>query len=44
MMRNLKPMVECVERWRQSQFSDVSAKMIIYRAFVEGGIRSATPS
>jgi hypothetical protein len=36
MMRSFKPMVQAVERWRDSQLSDVSAKMIIYRAFVEG--------
>jgi len=36
MMRNFKPMVESVERWQNSQLSDVSAKMVIYRAFVEG--------
>ena len=35
MMRNFKPMVESVERWQNSQLSDVSAKMIIYRAFIE---------
>jgi hypothetical protein len=36
MMRNFKPMVESVERWRNSQITDISAKMIIYRAFIEG--------
>lgn len=40
MMRNFKPMVESVERFRQSQLSDVSAKMIIYRAFVEGELEA----
>jgi Domain of unknown function (DUF932) len=40
MMRNFKPMVESVERWRGSQLSDVSAKMIIYRAFVEGELEA----
>ncbi len=40
MMRNFKPMVEGVERWRGSQLSDVSAKMIIYRAFVEGELEA----
>jgi len=33
--RNFKPMVEAVEHWKQSQLSDVSAKLLIYRAFVE---------
>jgi hypothetical protein len=35
MQRNFKPMVEAVERWQGSQLSDVAAKLIIYRAFVE---------
>jgi hypothetical protein len=40
MMRNFKPMVQAVERWRSSQLSDVSAKMIIYRAFVEAELEA----
>ncbi len=40
MMRNLKPMVEYVERWQRSQLSDVSAKMIVYRAFVDGELEA----
>jgi hypothetical protein len=40
MMRNFKPMVESVDRWRGTQLSDVSAKMIIYRAFVEGALEA----
>jgi hypothetical protein len=35
MQRNFKPMVESVELWRQSQLSDVDARMVIYRAFIE---------
>jgi hypothetical protein len=35
MQRNFAPMVEGVERWRASQLSDVSARLIIYRAFIE---------
>lgn len=35
MQRNFKPMVESVDRWRTSQLSDVNARLIIYRAFVE---------
>jgi len=35
MQRNFKPMVESVERWRGSQITDVTAKMIIYQAFIE---------
>jgi hypothetical protein len=29
-------MVERVERWRQETLSDVSARLVIYRAFIEG--------
>jgi hypothetical protein len=36
MQRNFKPMVEAVNHWRGSQLSDTEARMIIYRAFVEG--------
>jgi hypothetical protein len=36
MQRNFKPMVEGVERWRDSQLSDVAARLIIYQAFIEG--------
>jgi len=35
MQRNFKPMVEEVDRWRDSQLSDAAAKLMIYRAFVE---------
>jgi hypothetical protein len=40
MMRNFKPMVEGVERWRCAQLSDVSARMIIYQAFIEGELEA----
>jgi hypothetical protein len=36
--RNFKPMVESVDRWRESQLTDVSAKLVIYQAFVEGAL------
>lgn len=36
MQRNFKPMVEAVDRWRESQLSEVTARLVIYRAFVEG--------
>jgi len=36
MQRNFAPMVQAVERWRESQISEASAKLLIYRAFVEG--------
>lgn len=38
MQRNFKPMVEGVDRWRASQLTDVSAKLIIYRAFIEADL------
>lgn len=38
MQRNFQPMVQAVERWQGLQLTDVSAKMIIYRAFVEGDL------
>jgi hypothetical protein len=40
MQRNFKPMVEAVDRWKDSQLSDVAAKMIIYRAFVEAELEA----
>ena len=38
MQRNFKPMVEAVDRWRQSQLTDVAAKLFIYSAFIEGNL------
>lgn len=38
MQRNFEPMTQQVTRWRESQLSDVSAKLIIYQAFIEGDI------
>jgi len=35
MQRSFKPMVEAVELWRTSQLTDVAARLIIYRAFIE---------
>jgi hypothetical protein len=34
--RTFEPLTDQVTRWRQSQMSDEDAKMIIYRAFIEG--------
>ena len=31
-------MVDGVERWRNSQFSDVAARLVIYQAFIEGDL------
>jgi hypothetical protein len=35
MQRNFEPMVAAVDRWRASQLTDVSAKLLIYQAFIE---------
>ena len=35
MQRNFEPMVKAVESWRQTQLSEISAKLLIYRAFIE---------
>jgi hypothetical protein len=36
MQRNFEPIRKQVEAWRQTELSDVAAKMIIYEAFIEG--------
>jgi hypothetical protein len=38
MQRNFGGMRTQVEAWRQSQISDVAAKLIIYRAFIESDL------
>jgi hypothetical protein len=38
MQRNFAPMVQAVDRWRESQLTDVSAKLVIYRAFIEADL------
>lgn len=35
MQRNFEPMRKQVEAWRQTELSDISAKMIIYQALIE---------
>jgi len=35
MQRNFEPMVKAVERWRETQITDVTAKLLIYEAFIE---------
>jgi hypothetical protein len=35
MQRNFEPMRQQVEKWRQTELSTVTAKMIIYQAFIE---------
>lgn len=36
MQRNFEPLVKQVQMWQASQLSDEQAKLLIYRAFVEG--------
>jgi hypothetical protein len=38
MQRNFDPMVKAVDRWRDSQLTDVSAKLLIYQAFIESDL------
>ena len=36
MQRNFEPMQKRVEAWQRSELTDVTAKVVIYEAFVEG--------
>jgi hypothetical protein len=36
MQRNFEPMRKQVETWQRSELTDVTAKVVIYKAFVEG--------
>jgi hypothetical protein len=36
MQRNSEPMRKQVEAWQRSELTDVTAKVVIYEAFVEG--------
>ena len=36
MQRNFEPMRKQVEAWQRSEVTDVTAKLVIYEAFVEG--------
>jgi len=38
MQRNFEPMRKQVATWRQTELSNVTAKMIIYQAFIEGDL------
>jgi hypothetical protein len=40
MQRNFEPMRKQVEGWRGNQISDEQAKLIIYRAFIEGDLEA----
>lgn len=38
MQRNFEPMVRDIERWQDSQLTDVAARLLIYEAFIEGAM------
>jgi len=40
MQRNFEPMRKQVEAWQKSELQDVTAKVVIYEAFVEGGLEA----
>jgi len=40
MQRNFEPMRRQTEQWREQQLSPASAKLIIYRAFIEGDLQA----
>jgi hypothetical protein len=40
MQRNFEPMRKQVEAWQRSKLTDVTAKVVIYEAFVEGKLEA----
>jgi hypothetical protein len=40
MQRTFEPMRKQVETWQRSQLTDVTAKVVIYEAFVEGKLEA----
>src|SRR2546429_6535997 len=40
MQRNFEPMRKQVETWQRSELTDVTAKVVIYEAFVEGELEA----
>jgi len=40
MERNVEPMRKQVEAWQRSELTDVTAKVVIYEAFVEGKLEA----
>ena len=38
MQRNFEPMRKQVEAWKGTRLSDEAAKLVVYRAFIEGGL------
>ena len=41
MQRNFEPMHKQVERWQKSELIDVTEKVVIYEAFVEGKLEAS---
>ena len=41
MQRNFEPMRKQVEAWQRSELTDVTAKVVIYEAFVEGRLEAS---
>lgn len=44
MQRNFEPMRKQVEAWQRSELTDVTAKVVIYEAFVEGRLEAQVTS
>jgi hypothetical protein len=40
MQRNFEPMLKQVAAWRRSELTDVTAKVVIYEAFVDGKLEA----
>jgi len=40
MHRNFEPMRKQVETWQRSELTDLTAKVVIYEAFVEGKLEA----
>src|SRR5260370_21962949 len=40
MQRHFEPMRKRVEAWQRSELTDVTAKVVIYEAFIEGGLEA----
>src|SRR5207302_3219714 len=40
MQRSFEPMRRRIESWKETQVTDEQAKLVIYRAFVEGGLEA----
>ena len=40
MQRNFEPICKQVETWQRSELTDVTAKLVIYEAFVEGTLEA----